>query len=68
MATEIPLNRLLLETDCPYMTPVPFRGKRNEPSYVQYVAQEIAKLCDISVEEVCQATYDNACRLFKTNF
>lgn len=68
VAAEIPLDRLVIETDCPYMTPVPFRGKRNEPSYVQYVAQEIAKLRAISVEEVCQATYENACHLFKTTF
>ena len=68
VAKEVPLDRLVVETDCPYMTPVPFRGKRNEPSYVQYVAEEIARLRDISVEEVCQATYENACRLFKTKF
>lgn len=68
VAKEVPLDRLLLETDCPYMTPVPFRGKRNEPIYTRYVAEEIAKLREISVDDVHQATYDNACRLFKTNF
>lgn len=68
VAQEVPLDRLLLETDCPYMTPVPFRGKRNEPSYVRYVAEEIAKLRGIDVETLCRATYENACRLFKTDF
>ena len=68
VAQEVPLDRLLLETDCPYMTPVPFRGKRNEPSYVRYVAEEIAKLRGIDVETLCRATYENACQLFKTDF
>ncbi len=68
VAKAIPLDRLLLETDCPYMTPTPFRGKRNEPSYVQYVAQEIANLRDMSIDEVCHATWENACRLFSQSF
>lgn len=68
VAKAIPLDRLLVETDCPYMTPVPFRGKRNEPSYVRYVAQEIAQLRGITAEEVEQATYQNACRLFDVEF
>ncbi len=61
---ELPLERLLLETDCPYLTPVPFRGKRNETSYVVYVAQKIAEVKGISVEEVAEATTRNAERLF----
>lgn len=68
VAKAVPLDRLLLETDCPYMTPVPFRGKRNEPSYVRYVAEEIAKLRDMTFEDICRVTYENACRLFKTEF
>lgn len=64
VAKEIPLDRLLIETDCPYLTPHPFRGRRNEPSYVKYVAEAIAELKGISFEEVAQKTSDNAKRLF----
>jgi TatD DNase family protein len=64
VATEIPMDRLLIETDCPYLTPHPFRGKRNEPSYVKYVAEQIAELKGLSVEEVAKKTSDNAIRLF----
>lgn len=64
VATEIPLDRLLIETDCPYLTPHPFRGKRNEPSYVKYVAEQIAELKGITFEEVAQKTSDNAKRFF----
>lgn len=65
VAKEVPLDRLLIETDCPYMTPVPYRGKRNEPAYVTYVAQTIAELRNITVEEVVEATWQNACRLYR---
>jgi TatD DNase family protein len=65
VACQVPLDRLLIETDCPYMTPVPFRGKRNEPAYVEYVARQIASLRGMTYEEVCRATWENACRLFK---
>ncbi len=61
---EIPLDRLLIETDCPYLTPHPFRGKRNEPSYVSLVAKEIAELKGISYDELVQKTYDNARQAF----
>ncbi len=54
MAKEIPLDRLLIETDCPYLTPHPFRGKRNEPSYVKYIAEAIAELKGLSFGEVAQ--------------
>ena len=68
VAKQVPLDHLLLETDCPYMTPVPFRGRRNEPSYVRYVAEEIARLREIDVNDLCRITWENACRLFKTEF
>ncbi|WP_059174183.1 TatD family hydrolase [Bacillus sp. FJAT-27445] len=64
VASEIPLDRLLVETDCPYLTPHPHRGKRNEPSYVRLVAEEIAALKGISFEEVANVTTKNAKRLF----
>lgn len=59
-----PLDRLLIETDCPYLTPVPHRGKRNEPAYVRYVAQAVAAVKQIDLEEVAVATSTNAGRLF----
>ena len=65
VAKIVPLDRLLLETDAPYMTPVPFRGKENQPAYVKFVAQEIANLRGISFEEVADATTKNAQRLLK---
>jgi len=62
---QMPLERLLLETDCPYLTPVPFRGKRNEPAYVEYVAEKVAELRGISFDEIAEATTKNAKELFK---
>ena len=59
-----PMNRLLVETDCPYLTPVPHRGKRNEPAYVRYVAEEVARVKKATPEEVACATSANARRLF----
>lgn len=59
-----PLDRLLLETDCPYLAPIPFRGKRNEPAYVSYVADEAARAKGISTEQLAEATSANARRLF----
>ena len=64
VAKGIPLEYLLLETDDPYLAPVPFRGKENRPYYVKYVAEEIANLRDISVEEVTQLTTENALKIF----
>jgi TatD DNase family protein len=61
---SIPLDRILIETDSPYLAPVPYRGKMNDPSKVIYVAEEIAKLKNISVEEVGQMTTNNFFRLF----
>ncbi len=63
-AKEVPLDRLLLETDAPYLTPVPFRGKENQPAYVKYVAEEIAKLRNISFDEVAESTTANAENIF----
>lgn len=65
VAQVVPLDKLLVETDAPYMTPVPYRGKENEPAYVKFVAQEIADLRGISFEEVALATTQNAKKLFK---
>ncbi|MCL6585062.1 MAG: TatD family hydrolase [Anoxybacillus sp.] len=67
VAKDIPLEHLLIETDCPYLTPHPFRGKRNEPSYVKYVAEAIAELKEISLEEVARQTTENAKKLFGIN-
>lgn len=64
VAEAISLDHLLIETDCPYLAPTPFRGKRNEPSYVKLVAEEIAKIKGISYEEVAKKTTENAKKLF----
>jgi TatD DNase family protein len=64
VAARAPLDRLLIETDSPYMTPEPHRGKRNEPAYVHHVAQAIAKARHVTKKKVALATTDNACRLF----
>jgi TatD DNase family protein len=61
---SIPLEYLVLETDAPYLTPVPFRGKRNEPSYLKYVAAKMAEAMDVSVEEIAMQTTLNAEKLF----
>ena len=61
----VPLDRILIETDSPYLTPVPYRGKRNEPAYVRYVAEKIAELHGLSVPEVEEATTQNTKRLFR---
>lgn len=60
----LPLDRILIETDCPYLTPVPFRGKVNRPEYVELVAEKIAQLKNISKEEVINQTTLNAIKLF----
>ena len=64
VAKAVPLDRLLVETDSPYLTPQPFRGKRNEPAHVRLVAEEIANLRDISLAELAVATTANVRRLF----
>ena len=65
VAKAVPMDRLLIETDCPYMTPVPYRGKRNHPKYVYYVAEKLAEIREVSVEEIINQTYENGKRLFK---
>jgi TatD DNase family protein len=65
IAASIPLDRILIETDAPYLAPVPYRGKRNEPSYVAKVAEKIAELKGISLEEVAFATTENYKKLFR---
>ena len=61
----IPMDRVVLETDCPYLSPVPFRGKRNEPSYIVNTAAVMAQTYGISADEVAQVTSANARRLFR---
>lgn len=65
VAKQVPLSNLLLETDCPYLAPVPYRGKENHPAYVKFVAEEIAKLKDVSVEEIASVTTENVNKVFK---
>ena len=65
VAQAVPLERMLVETDSPYLAPVPERGKTNEPAWVRYVAEEIARLRGISLEAVAEATTGNFFRLFK---
>ncbi len=62
---EIDLKHILIETDCPYLTPVPFRGKRNEPVYVKYVAEKIAEIKGIDLAKIEKITTENARRLFR---
>jgi TatD DNase family protein len=63
-AQLVPSDRLLIETDCPFLAPVPKRGKTNEPAYVSYVAECLADLRDVPVERIAQQTTENACQLF----
>ena len=64
VARRVPLGRMLIETDAPYLAPVPFRGKTNQPAYVRYVGEEIARLRGLGVDEVAAATSENFFRLF----
>ena len=63
-AAYVPEDRLLLETDCPYLSPVPYRGKRNEPARVALVAERLAQLRGVAVEALAGACFANACRVF----
>ena len=64
VAREISLDKLVLETDAPYLTPVPFRGKENKPAYIRYVAEEIARIRGVSLEEIIDITTKNAEEFF----
>lgn len=65
VAKYVPLEYLVLETDCPYMSPVPFRGKRNDSSLIKYTAEFISELKGISTQELLDITSENADKLFK---
>jgi TatD DNase family protein len=64
VARRVPLDRLLLETDAPWLAPVPHRGKPNQPAYVRHVAERVAELRQVPVGEIARATTDNFFRLF----
>ncbi len=64
LVRQLPLEKLLIETDCPYLTPHPHRGKRNEPAYVKLVAEEVARTKGLPLEEVARITSGNAQALF----
>ena len=64
VAKQVPLERILIETDSPYLTPPPFRGRRNDPSKTQFVAQEIASLRGMDVDEFASIAYENGKRVF----
>lgn len=65
VVSKLSLNNIVLETDAPYLAPIPFRGKRNEPEYLTYVAKKISEVLDVSLEEVAETTTSNAKNLFK---
>ena len=65
VAAGIPLERLVLETDCPYMAPEPFRGKRNDPGKLYRMAEKLAEIRGLSVEEICRITTENGKRLYR---
>ena len=67
VVSRVPLDHILLETDSPYLSPVPLRGRRNEPSHIPIIAQKVADLRGISVDEVGRATSSAARRLFGIN-
>lgn len=68
IVTKLPLDSLLIETDAPFLAPVPFRGKRNEPSFIRYTAQKIADLKKVPFEKVAEMTTENAMSVFKLKF
>jgi TatD DNase family protein len=65
VARRVPLDRMLIETDSPYLAPVPYRGKRNQPAFVRYVGEEIARLRGVDVAAIAEATSSNFFRLFR---
>ena len=64
-AQSVPMDRIVLETDCPFMAPEPFRGKRNDPGYLYRMAERLAELRELPVEEVCRITFENGKRLYR---
>jgi TatD DNase family protein len=62
---QVPLEKMFVETDSPYLTPVPHRGKRNEPAYVRFVAETIAKVKGLTIDEVARVTTNNVRELFR---
>ena len=64
-AESIPIDRIVLETDCPYMAPVPHRGKRNDPGYLCHMAEKLAEIRGLSVKEIHQITMENGKRLYR---
>jgi TatD DNase family protein len=64
LISKLPLNKLLIETDAPFLTPVPNRGKRNEPAYVAFIADKIAEILSTTREQVAEVTTANSARLF----
>jgi len=62
---ELPLEKMVLETDAPYLSPTPKRGKRNEPAYLRFIADRVADIYSISTEELSKITSSNALRIFK---
>jgi TatD DNase family protein len=65
VVSRVPLSSLLLETDCPYLTPNPYRGKRNEPAFIMHTAKKVAEIIGISWEEVAAVTAENTRKLFR---
>ena len=65
VAAYAPLERILLETDCPYLAPVPFRGKRNDSTKISHVAEELARIKGVDKERVLEVTWENACRFYR---
>jgi TatD DNase family protein len=67
VARRVPLDRMLIETDSPYLAPVPYRGKLNQPAYVRYVAEEIARLREVPIDVIAGATSANFFRMIRTS-
>ena len=65
IAAALPADRIMVETDAPYLTPVPFRGKRNEPSYLSFIVEKLSSICGCSIKEVTEITTKNAEKLFR---
>jgi TatD DNase family protein len=64
-AAAVPLDRLLIETDCPYLAPEPYRGKRNEPAFAAATGEALAEIKGVSREELARITWENACRVYR---